>query len=204
MYKAHYDKNPTAGFPPIPSVPITVPVDHDTLHTLCFTSRYEPQTGIHLSEEDLQKVITALVDAAQLLDQDLHVKDLQRAQQSKSGKAARTYFLKRNGSYGGLRQLKFSLSTNGQLCEASDATTGECAAVFDDGHQDETCGRYTKLLNQIVQLSISPYAPDTCCAHLHRHPECLACLPIMCGPYALHVCLSCVPYMHFMCAPRVP
>ena len=155
MYKAHYDKNPTAGFPPIPSVPITVPVDHDTLHTLCFTSRYEPQTGIHLLEEDLQKIVTALMDAAQLLDQDLHVKNLYKAQQSKSGKAARTYFLKRNGSYGGLRQLKFSLSTNGQHREASDGATGECAAVFDEGQQDETCGRY-----RVAHDTTSTHAPD--------------------------------------------
>lgn len=142
MYKAHYDKNPTTAFPPIPSVPVTVPVDPETLHTLCFTSRYEPDTGVYLEEEDIQKIITAIVNAAHQLDQDVHVKELQRAQQSKSGKAARTYFLKRNGSYGGLRQLKFSLSSQGpHQEEASDGATGECAAVFEDGQQRDTRDR---------------------------------------------------------------
>ena len=142
MYKAHYDKNPTTAFPPIPSVPVTVPVDPETLHTLCFTSRYEPDTGVYLEEEDIQKIITAIVDAAQQLDQDVHVKELQRAQQSKSGTAARTYFLKRNGSYGGLRQLKFSLGSRGpHQEEASDGGVGECAAAFDDSQQHDSQGR---------------------------------------------------------------
>lgn len=142
MYKAHYDKNPTTAFPPIPSVPITVPVDPETLHTLCFTSRYEPETGVYLEEEDIQKIITAIVHAAHQLDQDVHVKELQRAQQSKSGKAARTYFLKRNGSYGGLRQLKFSLSSNHRRQEeVSDGAAGECAAMFDESQQHDNGGR---------------------------------------------------------------
>ena len=189
MYKTHYDKNPTTEFPPIPSVPITVPVDHDTLHTLCFTSRYEPQTGIHLAEGDIQKLVTAILDAAQQLDQNLHVKELQRAQQSKSGKAARTYFLKRNGSYGGLRQLKFSLSVNGQhLGEASDGATGECAAVFDDSQQNGSCGRYQKYstvqparMPQTYVLNICPYVSSA----YHICP--------MSAPCAPHVCLIWAP-----------
>lgn len=192
MYKAHYNKNPTQEFPPIPSVPITVPVDHNTLHMLCFTSRYEPQTGIHLAEENVQKIVTAIVDAAQQLDQDLHVKELQRAQRSKSGKAARTYFLKRNGSYGGMRQLKFSLSSNGQHHEEADGAIGECAAVFDDEQQNETCGRYKNAHD--TSCTTSPYAPDICFRHSHKCLECLPYVPHSCSispPYVPHVCLVC-------------
>ena len=142
LYKAHYDRNPTSAFPPIPLVPVTVPVDPHTLHTLCFTARYEPHIERHIPEEDIMQTVTAILDAVQLLDQDLHVRELQQAQQSKSGKAARTYFLKRNGSYGGARQLKFSLSTRCQHQEeAFDEDSGVCTAMFADRQQNESCGR---------------------------------------------------------------
>ena len=142
QYKEHYDQNPTTAFPPIPSVPVTVPVDHHTLHMLCFTARYEPHGGMHIPEVDIQRTIAAILDAAQLLDQDPHLRELQRSQQSKSGKAARSYFLKRNASYGGLRQLKFSLTSKHQLQEeGSGGGTGVCKADYGDDQQGETCGR---------------------------------------------------------------
>lgn len=142
LYKAHYSKNPSTAFPPIPLVPVTVPVDPHTLHMLCFTARYKPHTDVHIPEEDIQNTVAAIVDAAQLLDRDLHVREIQRAQQIRSGRATRRYFLKRNGSYGGARQLKFSLSTRCQHQEeALDDDTGICTAVFANRKQSGTCSR---------------------------------------------------------------
>ena len=142
MFRAHYNSIPATGFPPIPSVPVTLPVDKHTLHVLCFKARYERHTSTHvLEEEDIQGTIAALLEAARLLDQDQDVREFQRAQQTRSGTAARTYILKRNGSYGAMRQAKFSLTKRQHLEAASPGDTDVCSAVFDDGQQSETCGR---------------------------------------------------------------
>ena len=97
---------------------------------------------MHLLEEDIQKTVAEILGAVQLLDQDPHVKELQRAEHSKYGKAVKTYFLKRNGSYGGMRQVKFSLNSTCQnQKEPSNESSGVCAAEVDDMQHTETCGR---------------------------------------------------------------
>ncbi|KAL3132278.1 hypothetical protein ABBQ32_008863 [Trebouxia sp. C0010 RCD-2024] len=142
MFRAHYTNNPAAGFPPIPSQPVTLPVDKHTLHVLCFKARYERHTSTHtFEEEDIQGTIAAMLDAARLLDQDQDVRQFHKAQQTRSGKAARTYILKRNGSYGAMRQAKFSLTQRQNQENASSEDTDVCSAMFDDGQQRETCGR---------------------------------------------------------------
>ena len=93
MFRAHYNSNPATRFPPIPSVPVSLPVDKHTLHVLCFKARYERHTSTHvLEEEDIQGTIAALLEAARLLDQDQDVREFQRAQQTRSGTAARLTF----------------------------------------------------------------------------------------------------------------
>lgn len=141
MFRDYYTKNPATGFPPLPSVPITLPVNKRTLQRLCFMARYEPDTGSHLEEEDIQRTVAAMLDAARLLDQDQDVKEFQRAQQSSSGKAARTYILKRNGIYGARRQAKFTLVRHHYQIGAYNGDTGICSAVVTDREQIGTCGR---------------------------------------------------------------
>ena len=57
----------------------------------------------------LQQTVAAPVEAAQQLDQDSDVRDLQTAQQDRTGKAERRYLLKRNGSNCSRQILKFTL-----------------------------------------------------------------------------------------------
>lgn len=142
MFKAHYNNNPATGFPPIPSVPVTLPVDKHTLHLLCYKARYQRHTSTpFFKEEDIQRTVAAILEAAQVLDQDQDVREFQRAQQTKSGNSAQKYILKRNGSYGSMRQAKFSLTTRQYQKEASSGETDVCSAVFVDGQQSETCNR---------------------------------------------------------------
>lgn len=68
----------------------------------------------------LQQTVAALVEAAQQLDQDSDVRNLQTAQQDRTGKAERRYLLKRNGSNCSRQILKFTL--NGV---AQDLTTAQ-------------------------------------------------------------------------------
>ncbi|KAL3156542.1 hypothetical protein ABBQ38_000837 [Trebouxia sp. C0009 RCD-2024] len=151
MFRAHYTNNPVTGFPPIPSQPVTLPVDKHTLHVLCFKARYERHTSTHIfEEEDIQGTIAAMLEAARLLDQDQDVRHFQKAQQTRSGKAARTYILKRNGSYGAMRQAKFSLTKSQNQQNASSEDTDVCSAMFDDGQQRETCGSGWERMEQDV------------------------------------------------------
>ena len=127
--KKHYHSHAQTAFPPIPSVPITVPVSSLTLQVMCYKARYESESSVAGTPADLQHTVAALVEAAQQLDQDADVRDLQRAQQDRTGKAERRYLLKRNGSNCSRQIVKFTLNGVAQdHTTAQDSNTDVCPA----------------------------------------------------------------------------
>ena len=109
LMKKHYHSHAQTAFPPIPSVPITVPVSSLTLQVLCYKARYESERSAAVTPAALQHTVAALLKAAQQLDQDSNVRDIQTAQQDRTGKAERRCLLKRNGSKCSRQMLKFTL-----------------------------------------------------------------------------------------------
>ncbi|KAL0021607.1 hypothetical protein WJX79_005085 [Trebouxia sp. C0005] len=110
LMKKHYHSQAQTAFPPIPSVPITVPESSFTLHVLCYKARYESEESAAVTPAALELTVAALLKAAHQLDQALDVTDLQRAQQDETGKAERRYLLKRNGSNCARQILVFTLN----------------------------------------------------------------------------------------------
>ena len=127
--KKHYQSHAQTAFPPIPSVPFTVPVSPLTLQVMCYTARYGSESNVAVMPADLQSTVAALVEAAQQLDQDPDVRDIQRAHQDRTGKAERRYLLKRNGSNCARQIVKFTLTGVAQdHINAQKASTGVCPA----------------------------------------------------------------------------
>lgn len=129
LMKKHYQSHAQTAFPPIPSVPVTVPVSSLTLQVLCYKARYESAAVMPAA---LQQTMAALVEAAQQLDQDTDVRDIQRAQQDRTGKVERRYLPKRNGSNRARQILKFTLNGVAQdQTTAQDSKTDVCPAFSD-------------------------------------------------------------------------
>lgn len=129
LMKVHYHSHAQTAFPPIPSVPITVLVSSLTLQVLCHKARYESERSAAVTPAALQQTVAALLEAAQQLDQDSDVRDLQRAQQDRTGKAERRYLLKRNGSNCSRQILKFTLNGVAQdHTNAQNVNTAVCPA----------------------------------------------------------------------------
>lgn len=150
LMKKHYHSHAQTAFPPIPSVPIAVPVSSLTLQVLCYKARYESERSAAVMPAALQQTVAAPVEAAQQLDQDSDVTDLQTAQQDRTGKAERRYLLKRNGSNCSRQILKFTLNGVAQdHTTAQYSNTDVCPAFSDNTlvppwlqQHNVSCSRY--------------------------------------------------------------
>lgn len=132
LMKKHYHSHAQTAFPPIPSVPIAVPVSSLTLQVLCYKARYESERSAAVMPAALQQTVAAPVEAAQQLDQDSDVRDLQTAQQDRTGKAERRYLLKRNGSNCSRQILKFTLNGVAQDHTTAQYSNTDVCPAFSD------------------------------------------------------------------------
>ena len=148
--KKHYQSHAQTAFPPIPSVPIAVPVSSLTLQVLCYKARYESERSAAVMPAALQQTVAAPVEAAQQLDQDSDVRDLQTAQQDRTGKAERRYLLKRNGSNCSRQILKFTLNGVAQDHTTAQYSNTDVCPAFSDStlvppwlqQHNVSCSRY--------------------------------------------------------------
>jgi len=145
LFKAHHLQQPDKGFPPIPSVPFMVPVSTHTPQTLCYMARYKQAAALQVSESAVQRTAAASLTAADQLDQDLDAKQLQETQQNRTGKAERTYFLKRDGSNCGRQVLRFCLGGKAKQYSTAQSAGADVCYVTDNAWyekpQNGSCDR---------------------------------------------------------------
>ena len=97
VFQRHYAEDCTTRFPHIPSIPITLPVDHQTLADTCFQARYH-SIYMQLQRDDVIATAVALLQAVVELQSDPEVQMIQDAAEQTSNTTTRKFFLKRNYS----------------------------------------------------------------------------------------------------------
>lgn len=99
VFQTHYHQDTNRRFPHVPSVPVSIPVDHHTQLDICYTARYEhSQQQQTLSQEDVRKTAAVLLHAVQELEFDADAHSIQQTNQQSKGRLVRKYVIKRNYS----------------------------------------------------------------------------------------------------------
>lgn len=97
VLQAHYHKDPKHRFPPIPTLAVSIPIDHSSQHHLCYTARYSTAPA-QVSPEDIRATASSLLRAVKQLEPDQDAQSMQHALQEKDGRPLRKYYIKRNYS----------------------------------------------------------------------------------------------------------
>lgn len=127
VFQTHYHQDTNSRFSHVPSVPISIPVDHQTQHGLCYTARYSQELQT-ISQEDVRNTAAALLHALQELELDRDATNIQKTNQQSKGKPVRKYVIKRNYSGG-----------HNSLCNCSAFPDLNCRCIQALGYKLDMC-----------------------------------------------------------------